>query len=343
MKKKDILALRSALADTKKITIVSHYNPDGDAVGSSLALLHFFQAQGFEVHIVLPNNFPDFLKWMPGSEQIIIAENEKLKAKQAVKEADMLFITDMNAPHRSGKIVEHAIVNSKAFKVLIDHHLSPDIDAEVKFSTIKTSSSCELVYRFLFDYLKGKELLTLDIARCIYVGIITDTGSLTYSCNDPKTYQILSRLIRKGVDGEAIHRLVYDNYGESRIHLLGLSLRRMQIKEEYATAYMYLSTQDLKENGYKVGDTEGFVNYGLSVKTVQFAAIFIQRGDKVRISFRSKGNFDVNQFARKHFNGGGHRNASAAYHADTLDNTIAYFESILPQYQDELLKPYQSE
>ncbi|MDL2312952.1 bifunctional oligoribonuclease/PAP phosphatase NrnA [Bacteroidales bacterium OttesenSCG-928-B11] len=341
MKKKDITALQSALASAKKITIVSHYNPDGDAVGSALALFHFLNAKGFEVNVVLPNEFPDFLKWMPASGQIIVAENDKDKAKKVVKEADMLFITDMNAPHRSGKILENAIIKSDAFKVLIDHHLAPDIEVDVMLSTVKTSSSCELVYRLLFDYLKEKNALSLEIATCLYVGIITDTGSLTYSCNDPKTYAILNKLIKKGVDGEDTHRKIYDNYAESRIHLLGLSLQRMRILNEYATAYIYLSSQDLKDNDYKMGDTEGFVNYGLTIKTVQFAAIFIQRGEKVRISFRSKGNFDVNQFARKHFNGGGHRNAAAAYHNDTLENTKAYFESILPQYQKELLKPYQ--
>lgn len=341
MKKKDIITIQSALAISKKIAIISHYNPDGDAVGSSLALYHYFKESGFEVDVILPNPFPDFLSWMPGSDRIVIAECEKERAQKIVKNADMLLITDMNAPHRSGKILEPTIINSKAFKVLIDHHVAPDIEVDVMFSTVKTSSSCELVYRFLFDYLKRGTVLTKELATCIYVGIITDTGSLTYACNDYKTYLILSKLIRAGIDGEAIHRLVYDNYGASRIQLLGLSLQRMRVLKEYGTAYIYLSSQDLKDNDYKMGDTEGFVNYGLTIKFVQFAAIFIQRGDRIRISFRSKGNFDVNQFAREHFNGGGHRNASAAYHHDTLENTMAYFESLLPQYQEELLKPNQ--
>jgi phosphoesterase RecJ-like protein len=308
-----------------------------------LALYHFLKAKGLEVDVVLPNAFPDFLKWMPGSDQILIAESNKVKVKKIVKEADFLFITDMNALHRSGKILENAIATSNAFKVLVDHHLAPDIEVDAMLSTVKTSSSCELVYRLLFDDLNEKDALSTEIATCLYVGIITDTGSLTYACNDPKTYGILCKLIRKGIDGEAIHRQIYDNYEESRIHLLGLSLQRMRILKAYATAYIYLSAQDLIDNNYKIGDTEGFVNYGLTIRTVQFAAIFIQRGNRVRISFRSKGHFDVNQFARKHFNGGGHRNASAAYHSDTLENTMAYFESILPQYQEELLKPYQSE
>ena len=341
LKRTEIKSLRNQLSQPQSIVIVSHYNPDGDAVGSSLALYHFFKNTRHHVSVVLPNPFPDFLNWMPESEEIIITEKKNSGARKKIEEADILFILDMNAPHRSGKVLEQYIIDSKAFKVLIDHHINPDIDCDLKISNTQTSSTCELVYRFLFDELKYKDQLTYDIARCLYVGIITDTGSLTYSCNNPYTYTILNKLIKAGVDGEDIHRLVYDNYEESRIHLLGLCLSdRLKIMPEYATAFIYLSKEDLKNYHYKIGDTEGFVNYGLSIKSIQFAAIFIQRENRVRVSFRSKGHFDVNLFARTHFNGGGHRNASAAYHQDTLENTIAYFESLLPQYQKELLLPY---
>lgn len=342
METSDLHTIHTQLSQSKKIAIVSHYNPDGDAIGSSLALYHFFKGQDYDVQVVIPNPFPDFLKWMPASETILIADQNKTEAKKAISEADLLFVVDMNAPYRSGILLENAIIKSKAFKILIDHHIDPDIESNIMYSFPGSSSTCELIYRFLFNDLHYEDsLLSLDMAKCLYVGIITDTGSLTYSSNDPGTYTILSRLIGKGVDGEKIHRLIYDNYDESRLRLLGLSLsERLTVMPEYATAYIYLSKKDLKDYHYKIGDTEGFVNYGLSMKSVQFAVIFIQRDKRVRISFRSKGNFDVNQFARLYFNGGGHKNASAAYYHDTLENTISYFESLLPKHKEELLKPY---
>lgn len=341
LKQKEIQDIKEQLILAKKIVIISHYNPDGDAIGSSLALYHFYKSEGYDAKVILPNPFPDFLKWIPGSDDIIIGEKNLSEARRLLKEAEILFIVDMNAAHRTGEALENAIIKSNAFKILIDHHINPDIECNAKLSMTKASSTCELVYRYLYDYMKVKTPLTKTVAACMYVGIITDTGSLTYSCNDPKTYLILSKLIKAGVDGEQIHRLVYDNYEESRIHLLGLSLKdRLKVMPHFATAYMSLSQQDLINNHYKIGDTEGFVNYGLCMRSVQFAVIFIQRENRIRISFRSKGNFDVNLFARKHFNGGGHKNASAAYHQDTLENTIAYFESLLPQYEEELLRPY---
>ncbi|MDR1758170.1 MAG: DHH family phosphoesterase [Bacteroidales bacterium] len=341
MKKKDIAKIANILTGVRHVAVVSHYNPDGDAIGSALALWHFFMQKGIDAQVVLPNPFPDFLAWLPGAEHIVVAEKNKTKARNAIAGADLLFVVDMNAAHRAGQEVEPMIEQCQAFKVLIDHHVLPELPCDLSYSTTQTSSTCELLYRFLFDELKCKDQLTHALSTCLYTGIITDTGSLSYSCNNPYTYLILSKLLKTGINGEDIHRLVYDNYEASRLRLLGLSLsRRMKILPEYATAYIFLSSEDLKENYYKIGDTEGFVNYGLSLKNVQFAAIFIQREKKVRVSFRSKGNFDVNLFARTHFNGGGHRNASAAYCDLPLSETVAFFESLLPQYQEILTRPY---
>ena len=340
IKCEQIRSIHEANQQAKKVAIVTHYNPDGDALGSSLALYHYYKNEGVEVKVLLPNQYPSFLSWIPGSEHILIGEQNSKEARKIVKEADILYLVDMNAAHRAGDIFENTIKESNAFKILIDHHINPDIDCKVMFSEPSASSTCQLIFEYLFDNLKiPKEKLTLEIAICIYVGIITDTGSLTYSCNDPKLYLILSQLIERGVDGEKVHRLVYDNYAESRLHLLGLSLnQRFKILPEYATAYIYLSKEDLRDHNYQIGDTEGFVNYGLMVKNVQLAAIFIQRENRIRVSFRSKGNFDVNLFARKHFHGGGHRSAAAAYHTDTLENTLKYFEELLPEYQEMLVQ-----
>ncbi|HNW68321.1 MAG TPA: DHH family phosphoesterase [Bacteroidales bacterium] len=335
--KSKIEQLRRQLSEAQKIAIISHYNPDGDAVGSSLALYQYFKNEGYQVRVILPNPFPQFLAWMPGSEDIIIADAHFKEAAKTLKEADLLFVVDMNAAHRSGKALEQPIIDSPAFKVLIDHHVCPSFDYKVQFSTPDTTSSCELVYLVLDKLSDDKAKIKKEVAECIYVGMITDTGSLSYACNHPITYQILSKLMKLGVDGETIHRNVYDNYEESRIKLLGLCLsQRLSLMREFSTSYMYLTMKDLNDNQYKIGDTEGFVNYGLSMKDVLFTAFFIERENKIRISFRSKGNFDVNLFARNHFNGGGHKNASAAFYYDTLENTIQYFKEVLKQYEKQL-------
>ena len=335
MKKVDILKAHHAIANAKKIAIVTHYNPDGDAIGSSLALYNFMENEGKIVNIITPNRFPDFLAWMPGGENIIKEQENGNLAEKVLKEADLLFIVDMNAPHRAGKVLESRIVQSKAYKILIDHHIHPEIDCDIMYSCTQTTSASELVYKFLYKYLKyDKEKLSLAIAQCLYVGIITDTGSLTYSCNYPETYAIIHQLIKKGVDGEEIHRLVYDNYSENRLRLLGLLLsQRMKVMSDKSTSYTYLTAEDLKENNYKPGDTEGFVNYGLSIRSINFTAFFSDRSNRIHVSFRSKGSFDVNQFARKHFNGGGHRNAAAADYYGSLEDAIAHFEQVLNEYE----------
>lgn len=335
MKKVDILKAHHAIANAKKIAIVTHYNPDGDAIGSSLALYNFMENEGKIVNIITPNRFPDFLAWMPGGENIIKEQENGNLAEKVLKEADLLFIVDMNAPHRAGKVLESQIVQSKAYKILIDHHIHPEIDCDIMYSCTQTTSASELVYKFLYKYLKyDKEKLSLAIAQCLYVGIITDTGSLTYSCNYPETYAIIHQLIKKGVDGEKIHRLVYDNYSENRLRLLGLLLsQRMKVMSDKSTSYTYLTAEDLKENNYKPSDTEGFVNYGLSIRSINFTAFFSDRSNRIHVSFRSKGSFDVNQFARKHFNGGGHRNAAAADYYGSLEDAIAHFEQVLDEYE----------
>lgn len=336
MKKEDISRFQVAMQQTRKIAVVSHFNPDGDALGSSLAIYHFFKEQGLDVSVIIPNQFPNFLNWMPGADQIIVAQHNIIKARKAIKEADMLFVVDMNAPHRAGQDLENAIIKTNAFKVLIDHHLQPDIDCDIMYNTHHTSSACELVFNFLFKHIYPKQKCTKSIAESLYVGIITDTGSLTYACNQPNTYTVLRRLISAGVDGEAIHRKVYDNYTESRMKLLGLALsERFTVMHDYHASHMYLTRKDLIENHFQIGDTEGFVNYGLSVGAVEFTAFFTERDDRIRISFRSKGTVDVNLLARKYFNGGGHHNASGAFYKGEIQDAIKIFEQAAKESYEE--------
>lgn len=330
----NLASIRLQLSTPKVITVVTHYNPDGDAIGSSLALRSYLIAKGHTVHCVAPNNFPDYLSWMPGSEHILIANKHVNTAKRYITKTDILFVVDMNAPHRSGKILEESIANSKAYKVLIDHHPNPNLDCQFQFSSIQTTSACEMVFRFINECMLEKDLIDINSGSCIYTGIITDTGSLSYACNNPITYEILHYLISMGVDGEKIHRMVYDNYSTSRIRLLGIALNHMKIMEENETSYMFLSKQEMLDNHFMDGDTEGFVNYGLSLRCVKFTAFFIERDERIRISFRSKDKFDVNKFASTYFSGGGHKNASASYHYDTLENTIRYFEEVVRNHPE---------
>jgi len=321
------------LAESKKIAICTHYNPDGDAIGSALALQSYFTTQGFEVECVIPNNMPDFYNWMPGAKTIINAQKQFKEAKKTLQEADILFLVDMNAEHRSGVDLQSALLTTPAYKVLIDHHPNPAADCNLIYSNTKVTSTCENVYRFLTE-ITDKPFLDKEISSCIYTGIITDTGSLSYVCNDPKTYALLTKIMETGVDGEDIHRKIYDNYSESRIRLLGLSLSKLKIFPNLGTSYMYLTQEEMKKNNFRDGDTEGFVNYGISLKGIFFTAFFTEREKRIRISFRSKGAFDVNQFAQTYFQGGGHKNAAASYHYDTLENTIKYFEEIIHKHPE---------
>ena len=326
MKELDIQKIRAALQGTKAITIVFHFNPDGDAVGSALALCRFFKDEGYAVSVISPNPFPDFLQWMPGAEDILVAQDHLDEARNLIMGADMLFVVDMNAPHRAGQDLQNAITKSPAFKVLIDHHVQPDIQCDVMYSTHLTTSASELVYNFLYKYLAPEKRLTREIAECLYVGIITDTGSMSYTCDYPESYSVLRKLIEAGVNGEDVHRKVYDNYTESRMKLLGLALsQRMTVLPEYGASYMYLTKKDLTDNGFQIGDTEGFVNYGLSMKAVHYTAFFTERDNRIRVSFRSKGIVDVNLFARKYFEGGGHFNAAGAFYYGTMEEAIAHF------------------
>jgi len=337
LKKQDIQKVKEALAASKKICIVFHFNPDGDAVGCALALYHYFKADGYEVTVVSPNAFPDFLHWMEGAEDILVAQKQLKTARTAIMEADMLFIVDMNAPHRAGQELEQNIRKSTAFKVLIDHHVQPEIQCDVMYSTPDTSSASELVYDFLYRHLTPERAFTRPIAEALYVGIITDTGSVTYSCDQPGTYEVLGKLIASGINGESIHRKVYDNYNESRMRLLGLALsQRLKVMPEYGASYMYLTKKDLADNNFQIGDTEGFVNYGLSINKVQYTAFFTERENRIRFSFRSKGLIDVNLLARKYFDGGGHHNAAGAFFDGTIQEAIAYFEKVVKECHAQL-------
>ncbi len=331
----DYSVVAKTLKKSKNILITSHTNPDGDAIGSSLALYSLFSKLGYNVNVCIPNNIPEFLQWITNCEKILIYKKESVKAKKIVEEAEIIFCLDYNDLHRLENMSE-PIINSKAIKILIDHHPKVENDIDYRFSTTETSSTAELIYEFIRG-IGYENLIDKEIAECIYVGIITDTGSLSYLCNYQSTYLIIAKLIGLGIDGKRIHQLVYDTFSENRLRLLGYSLcEKLKVLKEFSTAYIYLSKSDLKKFKYQVGDTEGLVNYALSIKGIQFAALFTERENVVRISFRSKENFRVNEFASKHFEGGGHNNAAGANSYISLNETIEKFENLLIEYKSRL-------
>ncbi len=324
--------VNARLTRAKKIVILSHVNPDGDAVGSSLALCHFFANAGYSSDVVFPNEYPDFLKWMPGSRDTVIHSRRKKLAEKIVMEADLLFMLDFNTSDRAGKLAE-LIKEASAFKVIIDHHPNPDGFADAILSNTKASSTAELLYRYM-ELSGGNDYIDSRVSECIYAGIMSDTGSFSYNSSEPETYRVLSELLKNGIDKDAIYSNVYDNYSENRMRLLGFCLdKKLVVLHEYGAAYMSLSLSEKENHKYIRGDAEGFVNYPLSIKGIDFAAFFMENDDHVKLSFRSKGAFDTNKFASENFDGGGHLNASGGESKLSLKDTINKFISVLPKYK----------
>ena len=329
MKNEDILALKELLATPKKIAIIPHKSPDGDAMGSTLALYHFLQKENHHATVISPNDFPNFLAWLPSSENVLIFETNKEISTQTILDAEIVFTLDFNALHRTGEM-EHVLNKVTVPMVMIDHHQKPDGYAIYTYSDTAFGSTCEMVYNFI-TFLGKKELIDKTIATCIYTGITTDSGSFRFPSTTSKTHRIVADLIDIGINNSEIHNLLFDNNSYNRLQLLGRALQNMKVFPELKTSYISLSQKELDEFHYEKGDTEGVVNYGLTIKGIEFAAIFIEHRDEniIKISFRSQGSFDVNQFARDHFNGGGHINAAGGKSYDTLENTIKKFERII--------------
>jgi len=330
-----ITYLKKLLSEKSDVLITTHYNPDGDAIGSSLALYHFLATQGINAKVLIPNELPSFLQWMPGCMDAVIYSNDPEKGKALLISADLIFCMDYNGLDRV-KLFTDELRAAKATRVLIDHHIQPDNEFDLIFSEVSVSSTAELLFQILNEA-GFSSAITKDMAECFFVGIMTDTGSFSFACNRPETFEIAANLIKTGMDVERVHRKVYDTYSESRMRLLGQCLgTNMKVLPEFATAYIWLSKEDLEKYDYQQGDTEGVVNYALSIENVAVAALFTERDDRIRVSLRSKGEFSVNEFARAHFNGGGHRNAAGGDIFKTMPETLAWFESLLPGYSDEI-------
>lgn len=338
MIEQSILEITSALSVANDIVVVPHKGPDGDAIGSTLAIYHFLKEKGHNVSVISPNDFPDFLKWLPGHEEILIFENDVENCTKLIDQADIIFTLDFNMLSRTGSM-EEPLRNSDATFIMIDHHPEPSDYAHHTYSDASMSSTCQMVYRFL-EKLHSVKYITPEIATCLYTGIMTDTGSFRFSSTTSKTHKVIADLIEKGADNAMIHDQIYDTYSQDRLKLLGVALQNLRVNEELKTAYITLSQEELDNNNFRKGDTEGFVNYGLSVKGIKFAAIFIEHRSEgiIKISFRSKGDFSVNDFSRGHFEGGGHLNAAGGKSDLSMEETVEKFNKLLDQYSEELKK-----
>ncbi len=326
--------LKELLAEPKKIVITTHRGPDGDAMGSSLGLYNYLLKKGHQVQVITPNDYPSFLHWMKGNDHVIQFVKEPEASERITNEAEIIFCLDFNTLNRIDTFAP-VVEQTKAFKVLIDHHQQPD-EFDFTLSDTSASSTAQLIYEFL-DMFGDLEIIDQDIAECLYTGIMTDTGNFRFPSVTAKTHEIVAFLINKGAKHDKVYDLVNDNNSINRLNLLGYCLKeKLEVLPEYATAIISLTSDELNRFQYQKGDTEGVVNYALSIKGISVAAFFVEREGIVKISFRSKGDFSVNQLARDHFNGGGHINAAGGAYGIKVEEAIEKFRSILPVYQSLL-------
>ena len=316
------------------IVITNHQNPDGDAVGSATGLCGVLMQLGFRVKMIMPNDYSENLKWMTLSDEVLFYDQAEAEADHYLNNAELIFHLDYNHPSRSGAM-EEAIRKATAKKMMIDHHQQPDHFCNWTFSDTSMSSTCEMVYHFL-EAMEWTELITKDLAEALYTGIATDTGNFRFSATSPTTHRVVAKLLEKGVESQKVASRVYDSNTLSRFQLLGRVLNGMEVHEHLHAAILHLDQHDLDVCGFKKGDTEGFVNYGLSLLGIEVAAFILPRDGGYKLSFRSKTSFDVNQFARSYFDGGGHKNAAGGKSDRSMTETIAFLKECLEKHQDEI-------
>ncbi|PSR56548.1 DHH family phosphoesterase [Adhaeribacter arboris] len=334
-----ITALKELLQEPKEILITTHHKPDADALGSSLGLAGYLKKKGHVVTVVTPSDYPDFLNWMNGNNEVITydpAVNDELVQK-LINQANVIFCLDFSSLSRINEMGPY-VREAPGTKVLVDHHLEPENFAQICFSDTNAAATAELVFELIRD-LGDQSLIDVHIGECLYAGIMTDTGSFRHPSTSRNVHLIIAELLHVGVNTSNIHRLIYDSHTETRLRFLGYVLKdKLTVLREFRTAYIAITADELKKYDSKTGDTEGLVNFALSIEGVVFAALIIDRNNAVKMSFRSVGDFSVNDFARKHFQGGGHRNAAGGISYDSLPETVAKFLKTLPEYKDQLTK-----
>lgn len=333
----EILPLKSYLEKAQNIVIVSHNNPDGDAVGASLGLHLYLANMGKESSVIFPNPYAQNLVWMDEEHISLNYQEHPEKVAAIMEQCDLLFVMDFNRLSRA-EAMSPLLEKTEAPRILIDHHLEPETESfYLGFSNTEISSTCEVLYRVIYNEL-NPDFIDARVGACLYAGISTDTGSFSYSCSHGELFSAIADLISRGLDTVKVHQNIFDNFSESRMRLLGCCLGdRLVVMPEYETAYMFLSRADMKRFNFRPGDTEGIVNYGLGIAGIRFAAFFTQKEDRIRISFRSQGDIDVNRFAKEHFNGGGHKNAAGATSHESLPVTLTKFVRLIPEFYQNVI------
>jgi phosphoesterase RecJ-like protein len=329
--------LKLLLQNKKNIVITIHRGPDADALGSALALSDVLKQLNHNVTVVSPNDYASFLYWMKGNNEVVVFTEQTEKAIEITNNADLIFLLDFNDLSRIGEYTE-TVKNSSSTKIMIDHHQDPNMnDADLVFSDTSSCSTAQLLFEIL-DGLSFKSMINKDVAECIYAGIMTDTGSFKYSSTTSKTHMVISELIDAGAENSKVHDLIYDNYSEDRTKLLGYCLNdKLQIFPELNSAIISLTEEELDRFNFKKGDTEGVVNYALAIKGIIFAVFIAEKEGKVKLSLRSKGDFKVNEIAKKYFSGGGHMNASGGISDRSVEGTVKKVIEVFEEYKNELL------
>lgn len=329
----DPKALQELFRTPQKVVITTHRSPDGDAVGSSLALNGILEKQGHDVQVIIPDAAPAFLSWMKGSEDILDFEQTPEDGKRAIEEASVIFSLDYNRLDRIAAVGEH-VKSSKAMKIMIDHHIDPSPDFDHILSDTSASSTCELIYRFA-DQMGWLELLDKDIAEALYAGIMTDTGSFKFSSTSATTHRIAAHLMELGLVPDRVHSAIFDTSSFDRLQLLGYALsRKLEFDPVKGVSIIALSLSEKNRFHYQKGDTEGLVNYGLSIQGARMAIFLSEELNMTKCSFRSKGDLDVNVIARTWFNGGGHKNAAGGRLDMKLKPAINYLKDVIENKLD---------
>ena len=336
MKKDSFQKFRKVISSSKTISIITHWSPDGDAMGSSLGLYRYLKNLGKNVKVIVPNEYPAFLKWLPNDKYVLNHEINPKAAEKHVAKSDIIFTLDFNTLKRIEKLGEAILRNSVATKIMIDHHQQPDDYAQLYYHDVTACSTCELIYDLICG-ISGKNAIDKQIATCLYTGIMTDTGNFRFRSVTANTHRIVAGLIEKGADNASIYSAVQDDYSESRMRLVGYCLyEKLKILREYNSAYICLTQKEVESFDFEKGDTEGLVNYALSIRGIKFSAFFMERDGMIKTSFRSKGNFDVNQFARKGWSGGGHMNAAGGAFTKSMKECEEKFLRELEENKNDL-------
>lgn len=335
----DTASLIDLLGQPQKIVITTHHKPDGDALGSSLGLYNYLIQLGHHAHVITPSDYPDFLTWMPGNEEVIIYTDKREQSDALIENAALIFCLDFNSLDRLNEMSE-AVRISSAYKVMIDHHLDPADFDDYRHWNINACATAQLVYDFIANVLRHKQYINKDVATSLYTGIMTDSASFRLPNTTSDVHRVVAELIDKGAVNWRIHELVYNSASENRIRLLGHCLSNcLEVLPEFNTAIIVLKKQDIAAFDVQTGDTEGIVNYALSITSIRLAAFIVERNNnEVKLSLRSKGDFPANEICKLYFNGGGHRNAAGGQSTDSIEQVVEQFKLILPKYKKLLIQ-----